>query len=194
MMRLALTSDSRAAKDAHNRERGITKLRKMYASGSLTKDKLTRRGYSKFLEISKDIKVGISQNKIDEDAHWDGLKGYRTNMDLPLQIIVEQYHGLWVVERAFRISKRNLEMRSIFHFTETRIQAHICICFVAYKVYKELERKMKQKGMTMSVDKALSIAKTITTIKVRIPGTEKVKTKTLFLTPEHQSIAPLFQD
>ncbi|MCS2585429.1 hypothetical protein NXY00_24245 [Bacteroides sp. BFG-551] len=46
-------SDGRAVKDAHNRERGIIRLRKIYASGSLTKDKLTRRwGYSKFFEIS----------------------------------------------------------------------------------------------------------------------------------------------
>ena len=31
--------------------------------------------------------------------------------------------------------KSNLEMRPIFHFTEKRIEAHICICFIAYKVY-----------------------------------------------------------
>lgn len=45
-------SDGRAVKDAHNRERGIIRLRKIYASGFLTKDKLTRWGYSKFFEIS----------------------------------------------------------------------------------------------------------------------------------------------
>ena len=28
----------------------------------------------------------------------------------------------------------------MFHFTERRIEAHVCICFIAYKVYKELER------------------------------------------------------
>ena len=43
-------------------------------------------------------------------------------------------------ERAFRISKGTLEMRPMFHFTERRIEAHVCICFIAYKVYKELER------------------------------------------------------
>ena len=82
-------------------------------------------------------------------------------------------------------------MRPIFHFTEKRIQAHICICFVAYKVYKELQRRMKGKGMTMSVDKALEIAKTVTTIRIRVPGTGVIKEQTLRLTPEQQSIAPL---
>ena len=185
-------SAKRAAKEAHNREQGVEKLRKRYVTGSLTKDKLNKHGYNKFLEISKGVQVFINQDKIDLDARWDGLKGYRTNTDLPVQTIIDQYHSLWVVERAFRISKGNLEMRPIFHFTEKRIEAHICICFVAYKVYKELERIIKKTELDMSVDKVLDIAKTLITLHVKIPGTNHVRTRTLFLTPEHQSLIPLF--
>ena len=186
-------SSKRAAKEAHNREQGVEKLRKRYATGSLTKDKLNRHGYNKFLEISKGVQVVINQDKVEQDARWDGLKGYRTNTKLSAQTIIEQYHGLWVVERAFRISKGNLEMRPIFHFTEKRIEAHICICFVAYKVYKELERVIQETKLNMSVDKVLDIAKTIITLQVKIPGTNHVRTRTLFLTPEHQSLLPLFK-
>ena len=50
----------------------------------------------------------------------------------------------------------------MFHFTPKRIEAHICICFVAYKVYKELERTLRMMEIGMSVDKVLFIAKTIT--------------------------------
>ncbi len=85
-------------------------------------------------------------------------------------------------------------MRPIFHFTEKRIEAHICICFVAYKVYKELERIIKEIELGMSVDRLLDIAKTIITLKVKIPGTDKVRTKTLFLTQEQQSLLPLFKE
>ena len=184
-------SAKRAAKEAHNRGQGVEKLRRRYASGSLTKDKLNKHGYSKFLEISKDVRVVINQDKIDQDARWDGLKGYRTNTELPAQTILDQYHGLWVVERAFRVSKGNLEMRPMFHFTEKRIEA-VCICFVAYKVYKELERVIQETGLNLSVDKVLDIAKTLVTLQVRIPGTDRVRTRTLFLTPEHQSLLPLF--
>ncbi len=187
-------SAKRAAKEVHNRAQGVERLRKRYATGSLTKDKLTKQGYNKFLEISKDVQVVISQEKIDIDSKWDGLKGYRTNTDLPIQTIIDQYHGLWVVERAFRISKGNLEMRPIFHFTEKRIEAHICICFVAYKVYKELERIIKEIELGMSVDRLLDIAKTIITLKVKIPGTDHVRTKTLFLTQEQQSLQPIFKE
>ena len=44
-------------------------------------------------------------------------------------------------------------MRPMFHFTERRIEAHICICFIAYKVYKELERLIAINKIEMSVDK-----------------------------------------
>lgn len=60
-------------------------------------------------------------------------------------------------------------MRSMFHFSERRIEAHICICFIAYKVYKELERLISINKIDMSVDHVLDIAKTITTIKIKLP-------------------------
>ena len=140
-------SDTRAKKNEWNRSKGVERLRKAYAKGTLTKDNVNKLGYNKFLDISKDITVSINEEKIAEDSLWDGLKGYITNTDLPGEEIISQYHGLWVVERAFRIGKGTLEMRPVFHFTERRIEAHICICFVAYKVYKELERVIRELGM-----------------------------------------------
>lgn len=185
-------SVERAKKDAHNREKGVARLRKAYASGKITKASVNKRGYNKFLEISKDIDVVISDAKIEEDAKWDGLKGYITNTSLPPAEVVEQYHGLWVVEHAFRVTKGNLEARPIFHFTEKRIEAHICICFIAYKVYKELERIIKLAKIELSVDVVLKIAKTVATIKINMPNNGKVKQQTLLLTPAQHSIKRLF--
>lgn len=186
-------SSKRAAKDAYNRMKGVERLRKAYASGKITKDKINKRGYSKFLEINNDVNVSINEDKIKEDEVWDGLKGYVTNTTLPSSEIAAQYRGLWVVEKAFRISKGTLETRPIFHFTEKRIEAHVCLCFVAYKVYKELERIISEIGMDMSVDKVIKIAKTITTIRLRLPLNDQIITRTMMLTPEHLSLAPLFR-
>lgn len=185
-------SEKRAKKDAYNRDRGIARLRKAYRSGHITKQQVNKRGYNKFLEISRDIDVTISDEKIAEDSKWDGLKGYITNTDIAAEQVIAQYHGLWVVERAFRISKGTLEMRPMFHFTERRIEAHICICFIAYKVYKELERLIAINNIGMSVDKVLDAAKTITTIRIRMPENGTYFTKTLFLTKKHLAIKPLF--
>ena len=183
-------SDARAKKNAWNRGKGVERLRKAYAKGTLTKENVNRRGYNKFLEIGKDITVSINEEKIAEDCLWDGLKGYITNTDLPGREVISQYHGLWVVERAFRVGKGTLEMRPVFHFTEKRIEAHICICFVAYKVYKELERVIRGLGMKMSVDKVLEIAKTITTLRIRLPDGSLY---TLFTTPQQEDIKPLLE-
>ena len=60
-------------------------------------------------------------------------------------------------------------MRPMFHFTERRIEADICICFIAYKVYKELGRLIEINKIEMSVDHVLDVTKTITTIKIRKP-------------------------
>ena len=185
-------SDARAKKSAWNRSKGVERLRKAYAKGPLTKDNVNKRGYNKFLDISRDITVSINEEKIAEDSLWDGLKGYITNTDLPGKEVISQYHGLWVVERAFRIGKGALEMRPMFHFTERRIEAHICICFVAYKVYKELERVIRELGMKMSVDKVLEIAKTITTLRIRLPN-GSAYTETLFTTPQQEAIKPLLE-
>ena len=185
-------SSSRAANDAKNREKGVERLEKSYKSGILTKANVNKRGYNKFLEISKDVQVRINPEKIAEDERWDGLKGYVTNTNLTADEVITQYHGLWVVERAFRISKGNLEMRPMFHFTERRIEAHVCICFVAYKVYKELERIIKLSGIGLSVDKVIDIAKTIISIDIKTDGVNGTARRTLFLTEEQKIIQPLF--
>ena len=115
-----------------------------------------------------------------------------TNTKLPAKEVPEHYGGLWVVERACRVTKGTLEMRPVFHFTPKRIEAHVCICFVAYKVYKELERILKISGINLSVDKVLNIAKTITTLKIKLPTSGETITKTMLLTKKHQSIEKLF--
>ena len=147
-------------------------------SGCLAKENVNCRGYNKFLEISK----AIVEDKIREDRSWDGLKGYVTNTDLDARSVIVRYHGLWVVERAFRVSKGKLEARPIFHFTEHHIEAHICICFIAYKVYKELERLIAIKQISMNVDKVLDVAKTIVSVRVDMPQYGELYTRTLLLT------------
>jgi len=184
-------SGNRAKKDKYNREKGVKRLKKAYKSGTITKENINQRGYNKFLEIADNIQVTINQEKINEDEKWDGLKGYLTNTDLSANEVCEQYNGLWVIERAYRVTKGTLEMRPMFHFTPKRIEAHVCICFVAYKVYKELERILKLSGINLSVDKVLSIAKTITTLKIKLPVSGETLTKTMLL-KKHKSIEKLF--
>ena len=187
-------SEERAALDAKNREKGVKKLRTKYAAGTVTKSKITRRGYNRFLKVTGNdkITVTVDEDMVAADAQWDGLKGYISNAEMTAQEIVAAYHQLYNVEQSFRITKSKLEIRPIFHFNHNRIKAHICICFVALKIYRELDRLLKKNNMKMSVDTVLDIAKTVPTISVKLD--EGTLTETLFLTDRQQLIKPLFEE
>ena len=186
-------SDERAKKNAHDREEGVERLRKRYAKGTLTKADINKRGYNKFLSVSSGVTVSVDEEKVKHDAIWDGLKGYKTNTDLSPEEVYEAYQNLWNVERSFRISKGTLDVRPMFHFTPRRIEAHVCICFVALKVYKELERLLKQSGCQYSVDEVLRIAETVVTIEIARPENNDTVTKTLCLTKEERAISYLIE-
>ena len=186
-------SEERAKKNEHDRNEGVERLRKRYAKGTLTKADINKRGYNKFLSISSGVTVCIDDSKIEEDKVWDGLKGYRTNTDLPAAQVYENYQQLWNVERAFRITKGTLEVRPMFHFTERRIEAHVCICFVALKVYKELERLLNASGCPYSVDNVLRIAEVIVTLEIDLPENGKTLTRTIYTSKEEQDIAYLIE-
>jgi len=178
-------SAARAKKDAANRKRGLEKLEKNIAKGKLTKQHINNRGYNKYLKIEGDVKISINIEKYEADSKWDGLKGYITNSPLTKDAIIENYNQLWHIEKAFRISKTDLRIRPIYHRVKHRIQAHICIAFCAYKIYKELDRQLKIKKAELSPQKVIDIAKTIyrITIETNLSNTRHSR---LFVDKEEQ--------
>jgi len=185
-------SQARAKKDKQNREKGLLKLQKKIASGKLTKSHINNKGYNKYLKMEGEVSVSIDLDKFNEDASWDGLKGYITNASLSDQQILENYKQLWKIEKAFRVSKHDLRIRPIFHRIRRRIEAHICISFVAYKLYKELERQLKEKQAHISPEKAFEIVEAIYSVTVRVPNTSLVVSKTILITQEQKMLAKWF--
>ncbi len=160
--RLIVTySQQRRKKDAYGRERGLAKLRQKIKSGELTKDQINNRGYNKFLTLKGKLEVSIDEEKVKQDILWDGLKGYITNTDLSVDRVVENYRQLWQIEKAFRISKTDLRIRPVYHYRRKRIEAHICIAFVAYTIYKELERLLEQSKAGFSPKRAAELTHTM---------------------------------
>ncbi len=192
-LKLIITySDSRAKKDKYNREKGLRKLEKNIRTGRLTKSSINNRGYNKFLKLKGQIDVEIDTSKINEDSKWDGLKGYISNAKLNKNEIITNYHHLWQIEKAFRVSKTDLKIRPIYHRIEKRIEAHICLTFVAYKIYKELERQLKTKKSELSPEKVIEIIQSIFQIELVNPSNNDIIRKNLILTEEHKKVANLF--
>jgi transposase len=186
-------SDDRAKKDKHNREKGIKRLNKSLKSGKLTKSSINNRGYNKFLEMDGEINLKINTEKIKADEKWDGLKGYITNSNLNKTEVLANYRQLWLIEKAFRIAKTDLKIRPIFHFKKERIEAHICLNFVAYKVFKELERQLKVKRANFSPEKVIEIIQSIFEIEITTPTSKEIIKKTLLITEEQKQISEIFE-
>ena len=185
-------SDNRAKKDSHNREKGLKRLEKRIKTGKLTKASINNRGYNKYLELDGEIQVTINREKFNQDAKWDGLKGYITNAELSKKDILENYSHLWRIEKAFRVAKTDLKIRPIYHRKQKRIEAHICLTFVAYKIFKELERQLKEKKSDLSPEKVIEILQSIYQIEIITPNIKEKIKKTILLTPEQKKLSELF--
>ena len=178
--RLIITySGKRAHNDKGNRIKGLHRLEKKMNSGKLSKQHINNRGYNKYLKLTGDITISIDYEKFNADNVWDGMKGYVTNTNLSREDIVGNYQQLWQVEKAFRISKTDLRIRPVFHRIKHRIEAHVCICFVAYTVYKELERVLQKNKINLSPEKVINELKEIRQLRYILPQSREVKVKLL---------------
>jgi len=168
-------SKKRAAKDEHNRKRGLQRIEKQIKSGKLTKKNINNRGYNKYLKIKNEITVEVDYEKFKADKKWDGLKGYVTNTKLKPDEVIENYKNLWHIEKAFRMSKTDLRVRPIYHRLRKRIEAHICVSFTAYTVYKELERVLHENKSNISVQQAAELTHNMYEMVVMLPESKQVK-------------------
>jgi len=158
-------SAKRAKKDEASRDKLIKKLEARMAKG----EQVIRK--SKYIMVENTGKVmGIDQAKIDEEKQFDGLRGYFTTMkDIPSEEVIKQYHNLWKVEKAFRMSKSDLRERPVYHRLKQRIEAHLLLCFVSLLVMQETEMILKQKNY--SLEKVIALLGKVGKGEARIGNT-----------------------
>ena len=172
-------SANRAKKDAYNRQRGLKRLERKIKSNQLTKSSINNRGYNKYLKMEGKVLVEIDYTKYEQDSVWDGLKGFITNSKMSDGDVIANYKNLWHIERAFRMSKTDLRIRPIYHRLRNRIEAHICIAFTAYGIYKELERVLYAEKSTLSLKKAAEITHNMYQLTYTLPESKHTKTRLL---------------
>lgn len=179
---------NRAAKDEYNRKRGLQRLEKQIKSGRLSKSNINNKGYNKYLKLQGEITIEIDYEKFNADKSWDGLKGYITNTKLTNMQVIENYKNLWHIEKAFRMSKTDLRIRPIYHRLKHRIEAHTCISFIAYSIYKELERILYIEKSNLSVKKAAELTHNMYEITYTLPESKHTKTKLLKMDDEQSEL------
>jgi transposase len=167
-------SKKRFAKDKFEMERQIVKAKEILQNPGKTKR-------VKFIKTTE-AKNQLNTELINKAKTLLGIKGYYTNLDkktISNELIIERYHELYKVEKAFRISKHDLKTRPIFHFKEDPIRIHILICFMALAVSKYIEIKTN-----LSIQHFLSESKKITDVKLLNKTNNKVIVKRISLSKD----------
>ena len=146
-------SKKRAKKDAADRQRLIDRLLKKQKKNKIKiSDLISNYGTKKYITVEKGS-ASVNESKIEDDARWDGIAGVITNhKDKKAGEILSRYRELWQIEEAFRISKHDLRMRPIYHWTENRIKAHISICFISLALAKQAVYRVGLQQETMSFE------------------------------------------
>ncbi len=85
-----------------------------------------------------------------------------------------------------------MRIRPIYHRIRERIEAHLCIAFCAYKIYKEMERQLKEKQAGLSPEKAIDILKTIYEITITTPYSKQKQSRLHLPNDEQQNLLKLF--
>lgn len=134
----------RAEKDRKDREKAIEKLAKKVGKNRDPKALLNNYGYKKYLKVEGKTDLAIDQDKVQADAQWDGLQAVATSLkDASADTVFGHYRGLWQVEESFRITKHDLKVRPIYHWTPNRIKAHLAISFAAFSLVRLLSFRVK---------------------------------------------------
>ena len=138
---IATYSAKRAKKDEHDREDKLTTAKKLLENPSLLKKKSARF----FLKAQGKEAYALDENKIAQAKKFDGFLAISTNnATLPLSEVLAQYKQLYKIEHSFRTFKSHLETRPMFHWTDTRIEGHICLCYIAFALQNYVLQKVNK--------------------------------------------------
>ncbi|HFU77067.1 MAG TPA: IS1634 family transposase [Epsilonproteobacteria bacterium] len=190
----------REKKDRADRLKGIEKLRAKLQKEKGVKAHLSNQGYKKYLQLEEtnpsqssqcDVTITIDEEKIQEDAAWDGLKGLIVNATSTLSNdeILTQYNNLWQVEESFRITKHDLKIRPVYHWKPSRVKAHIAISFSAFMLTRYLEHRVRKQYKKLSPARIKNLLLEVQTsllvsqekrIKYALPSNIKIDTQRIY--------------
>lgn len=95
----------------------------------------------------------LEQTQLHKEQRLHGITCFITNLSKDhssARDIIQWYRRKNKVEEAFREIKSHLQLRPIHLTRENRVKAHVTICMLAYFLYNDLERRLKNKGVAMS--------------------------------------------
>ncbi len=102
------------------------------------------------------LEHGVQEFSLEQAAFADGKFALlSTNTSLTAEETVNSYFGKNDIEMAFRIMKHVIDMSTVKHTLNHRVKCYILICFLSYYLFSYLNYKLKEAGITESVEQIL---------------------------------------
>lgn len=137
-------NEEEARKDAHDREAIVAALREALKQGE--KSLVGNKGYRRYLQ-SGGHTLTVDEEKIAEDARYDGKWVLRTNTTLSATDVALTYKQLWMVEQMFRSMKTLLQTRPIWHKCDETIRGHVFCTYLALVLRRALQDRLEAAGI-----------------------------------------------
>ena len=178
-------NEDQATKDRHDREAVTAALRDALKRGD--KSLVGNKGYRKFLCGGSKTFV-VDEDKIKEEARYDGKWVLTTNTDLPTGEVALKYKQLWMVEDAFRSMKSLLNTRPIYHQCDETIRGHVFCTFLALLLRKELQDRLASKDCRLEWADLIRDLDNLVEMEIATDGKGYV-----FRSPAKGSVSKVFQ-
>jgi len=91
------------------------------------------------------------------------------------------------------MSKTDLKIRPVYHRLRHRIEAHICISFTAYSIYKELERVLNKEKSSLSIERSAELTHNMYQINYTLPESKHSKSRLLNMDDEQAELYRIIQ-
>lgn len=141
---IVCSNADQARKDRADREAIVAALRDQLKRGD--KSLIGNKGYRKFVKSVGSKRFEIDEQKIQDEARFDGIWVLQTDTSLAPAEVALKYKELWMVEAVFRSLKSVLETRPIYHKCDDTIRGHVFCSFLALVLLKELQARLEAHG------------------------------------------------
>ena len=136
----------------------------------------------------------LKKEKLKEAELYDGHYLLRSNLsDKEPEWLWKLYMLLVQIEAVFRCFKNDLGIRPLYHQIDTRVEAHIFVCFQAYCLWVTLQQRLRPLAPGLTPRQAIAQLAGIQMLDVEIPTTDQRVLRLTRYTQPDKAVALLLQ-
>ena len=163
--RLIITYSSKyAAYQRKIRENQVERAERLIENGKVKNKRRNENDPARFIrkisttsngEVADETSYSLNEERISEEAMYDGLYGIVTNLEDDVKDIIRIAEGRWEIEECFRIMKTDFEATPVYVSRSDRILGHFITCYSALFFLRLLEHKTKHEYSSDTLIKTL---------------------------------------